>query len=157
FRGRELILGADDEEPARPPGLVAFTKALGWGVLAEEPGREVVMGCVTQPWKASPTFRAVPADAFTTFNEPDYVKIAWTLRVAPAAPGESIARTETRAIATDPLARAKFRWYWSMFSPGIVLIRHVAVRLVKADAERRARRHLSARDRFELVSSGDID
>jgi hypothetical protein len=137
FKGRELILGADAEDHVRPRGLVALTKALGWGVLGEEPGREIVMGCVTQPWKASPTFRALSPDAFTTFDEPDYVKIAWTLRADPIAPGQSIARTETRAIATDPLAREKFRWYWSIFSPGIVLIRRVMLGLVKTDAERR--------------------
>src|SRR5262249_23604677 len=138
-------------------GFLALTKALGWGVLAEEPGREIVMGCVTQPWKASPTFRALPPDAFATSDDPDYVKIAWTLRVDPVAPGESIARTETRLIATDPRARAKFRWYWSVFSPGIVLIRHMALGLVKADAERRARHKMPVRDRFELVSLGDLD
>jgi hypothetical protein len=63
-------------------------------------------------------------------------------------------RDELRA--TDPLARAKFRWYWSMFSPGVLLIRRATLRLVKADAERRARQQ-PVRDRFELASSGDLD
>src|SRR5437868_14406297 len=31
-------------------GLVAETLALGWGVLAYRPGRELVMGAVRQPW-----------------------------------------------------------------------------------------------------------
>ena len=44
FKGRELLLGADAGKKRQARGLVAVTKALGWGVLAEEPGHEIVMG-----------------------------------------------------------------------------------------------------------------
>jgi hypothetical protein len=139
FRGRELALHSKPQDPTGPRGLVAMTKALGWGVLAEIPGREIVMGAVTKPWTANPTFRALPPEGFATFDEPDYVKIAWTLRADPVTAHQSLARTETRVIATDPQAREKFRRYWTVFSPGIVLIRHFALRLTKAEAERRSR------------------
>ena len=157
FKGRELALGATPEDAARPRGLVALTKSLGWGVLAEIPGREIVMGAVTKPWTANPVFRALPPDAFAAFDEPDYVKIAWTLRVDQLGPDASLARTETRVIATDLAARRKFRRYWSIFSPGIVLIRRVALRLTKQDAERRARERGRTGDRFGLGSRGDLD
>jgi len=39
---------------------------------------------------------------------------------------------------TDPGARRKFRSYWARFSPGIILIRQVMLRQLKAAAERRA-------------------
>jgi hypothetical protein len=149
FKGRELALRAHHEETAGPRGLVAVTKALGWGVLAKVPGREIVMGAITKPWDANPAFRAVPPDAFASFDEPDYVKIAWMLRADPWRTGGSLARTETRVIATDPGARRKVRRYWSIFSPGIVLIRRAALRLTKVDAERRARAC-----RFGLTSTG---
>ena len=119
-------------------GLVAMTKALGWGVLAEVPGHEIVMGAVTQPWKANVVFRSLPADQFAAFDEPDYVKIVWTLRADAVSHGTSVARTETRAVATDADASRKFRWYWARFSPGIVLIRELSLRLVKKEAEGRA-------------------
>jgi hypothetical protein len=157
FKGRELALGARPEDAARPRGLVALTKAIGWGVLAEVPGREIVMGAVTKPWTANPTFRALPPDAFAAFDEPDYVKIAWTLRAEPLGTDASLARTETRVVATDPAARLKFRRYWSLFSPGIVLIRRLALRLTAVEAERRAREWPRAVDRFELASAGDLD
>ena len=32
-------------------------------------------------------FRSVPADEFAAFDEPDYVKIAWTLRADPVDDG----------------------------------------------------------------------
>jgi hypothetical protein len=112
---------------------------MGWGVLAMVPGREVVVGAVTRPWEANVIFQALPPDQFATFDEPGYVKIAWTLRADPVSTSQSIFRTETRAVATDATARMKFRRYWSLLSPGIIAIRWVMVQPVKAEAERRAR------------------
>lgn len=138
FKGRELLLGAEPERHHGRRGLVAMTKALGWGVLAERPGREIVMGAITQPWEANVQFRSLPPDQFETFNTPGFVKIVWTLRADALDAQRSIARTETRAVATDAAAGRRFRWYWARFSAGIVLIRRVSMRLVKAEAERRA-------------------
>lgn len=135
FRARELVLGADAAAAAPPRGLMAQTLALGWRVLHEEPRREIVVGAVTQPWEANVVFRGLAPDEFKAFHEPDYVKIVWTLRVEAVGPAETVFRTETRAVATDPTARARFRWYWARFSPGIVLIRQALLRQLKADAE----------------------
>jgi hypothetical protein len=108
-------------------------------VLAEKPGREIVVGAVTRPWEANVTFRGVPPDRFASFAEPGFVKIAWTLRGDPDANGGTIFRTETRAVATDAFARARFRRYWAFVSPGIILIRLASLAVVKADAERPSR------------------
>lgn len=139
FRARELVLGAKPDAPARPKGLLAEVTTLGWGMLAETPGREIVVGAVTQPWMANVVFRTLPPDRFRDFQEPGFVKIVWTLRADPAGTGESIFRTETRVTTTDPRARSKFRWYWARFSPGIVLIRRFMLGPLKSEAERRAR------------------
>ena len=150
FKTREVLLGSEPDTAVRPRGLLASTTSMGWGVLAEVPGREVVMGAVTQPWQANVTFRALPPDEFAAFNEPGYVKIAWTLRADPIGATQSIFRTETRALATNAVARTKFRRYWSFLSPGIIAIRRIMLTPVKADAERRAtsdsRNHASAAD-----------
>jgi hypothetical protein len=138
FKAREILLGSEPDIAVHPRGLLALTKSIGWGVLAEAPGREIVMGAVTQPWHADVVFRALPPDQFVAFNEPDYVKIVWTLRADPLGSG-SIFRTETRALATDATARAKFRWYWSFLSPGITLIRRASLGPLKREAERRRR------------------
>lgn len=139
FKGRELILRSKADNAIRPRGLLASVKSFGWGVLAEAPGREIVMGAVTKPWEANPVFRALPPDEFAGFEEAGYVKIAWTLRADPVGTGECVFRTETRAIATDPEARKKFRRYWSFLSPGIIVIRRVMLPAVKGEAERRSR------------------
>jgi hypothetical protein len=139
FKGRELLLGSKPEHRNRPRGILAFMKSLGWEVLAETPGREIVMGAVTQPWEADVVFRGLPAEAFAAFRDPGYVKIAWTVRADPAGEGQSVFRTETRAVATDPVARLRFRRYWSVVSPGIILIRRAMLAPVRTEAERRAR------------------
>jgi hypothetical protein len=137
FKARELMLGGKPDHAVRPRKFLEEVKALGWGVLAETPGREIVMGAVTRPWEANPEFRALPPDEFAQFQEPGYVKIAWTLRANPDGSGKSIFRTETRALATDPESRRKFRRYWSVLSPGIIAIRKVMLPATKAEAERR--------------------
>src|SRR5439155_2992100 len=131
-------LGGTPAPPADERGIVEETLSLGWGVLAETPDREVVMGAVTQPWKANVVFRALPPEEFAAFSEPGYVKIAWTLRADPAGPSTCVFRSETRAIATDAESRARFRRYWAFLSPGIVLIRYEMLRQVRSEAERSA-------------------
>ena len=138
FRAREIVLGATPDSRPRPRGLLAEVQSLGWGVLAESPDREIVLGAVTQPWEANTRFRALSPDEFATFCEPGYVKIAWTLRADPVGESGSIFRTETRAVATDASARARFRWYWAFASPGIATIRRLSLRPLKQDAENRA-------------------
>jgi hypothetical protein len=139
FRTRELVLGATPDARPQPRGLLAQVRALGWGVLADEPGREIVVGSVTKPWESNPTFRALPADEFAAFCEPGFVKIAWTLRADAVGDSASVFRTETRAFATDAIARARFRTYWAFASPGIGMIRWLLLQPLKHDAERRAR------------------
>ena len=144
FKGRELLLGSAPDDRERPKGMLAITTALGWGILAETPDREVVVGAVTKPWEANPVFRSLPAPEFAAFDEPDYVKIVWTLRADALDSGESIFRTETRAVATDAEARRRFRRYWALLSPGISLLRWISLGPLKKEAERRARTHAPA-------------
>ena len=134
FKGRELILRSRPDTIARPKALLQQMTTLGWVMLADTP-TEIVMGAVTKPWEPNPVFRSIPASDFAAFAEPDYVKIAWTLRVEDASGGSTF-RTETRAVATDPEARKKFRVYWSLLSPGIIVIRAAIVRALAAAAER---------------------
>lgn len=135
FAARECLLGADRDERQLPIGLLDQVRALGWGILAETPGREIVLGAVTRPWEANVVFRALSPEEFADFAEPGYVKIAWTLRADPVDAETSVFRTETRAIATDAFARSKFRLYWSALSPGIILIRWMMLRPLRRQAE----------------------
>lgn len=138
IRARELAMGARPDIAEQPRGLLAATLAIGWGFLSEIRGHEVVVGAVTKPWEPNVTFRALAPTRFASFAEPGCVKIVWTLRADPRPGGGSTFWTETRALATDSEARARFRRYWAFASPGIALIRWVALLPLKRAAEQRA-------------------
>lgn len=132
---RARLLGASYARMRK--GLVEETTRLGWERLAYSPGREIVMGSVTQPWIGEVKFRPVSPDIFAEFKEPDLVKIVWTLEAEPLGPELTRFATETRVLATDDSARAKFKAYWRKFGIGILMIRWLAVPAMKREAERR--------------------
>jgi len=137
IRARELVLGGEPDTRPHPAGLLEQMQSIGWVVLAEQPGRELVMGAVTQPWQAAPVFRSIPADEFRDFAEPGFVKIAWTLRADPVDQQRSTFHTETRVCTTDADARARFRNYWSFVAPGVELVRMAMLRPLRRAAEAR--------------------
>lgn len=139
FKAREWIMRSHAAREPEARGFLDQMRAIGWGVLAEIPDREIVMGAATRPWMADVVFRPLPPDQFAAFAEPGYVKIAWTLRADPVGADSSIFRTETRVVTTDLAARSRFRRYWALASPGIILIRWAALGPLKAEAERRNR------------------
>lgn len=137
FRLRGWLLGARPLPPHVPRGLVEQMTSIGWGTLALEPGRQRVMGAVTRPWEADVRFTALAPGAFDALAEPGQVKIVWSLEAEPDEehPGATLFRTETRARATDEASRRRFRRYWRLFSPGILLIRRVLLPAVRRTAE----------------------
>jgi hypothetical protein len=122
-----------------PRGLLEETLALGFGVLAEIPDREVVVGTYTQPWHQQVTFHPLPPEQFAAFDEPGYVKIVYTLAAEPLGLDRSRFVTRTRVVTTDPESRRRFRRYWAPMSAGIILIRYLSLPMVKREAERRAK------------------
>ena len=134
FKVRGFLLGGHPDEAEPPQGVLAWMKSLGWNELVEVPGREIVIGAVMQPWKASASPRLVPSAEFAEFREPGYVKIATAFRADPMGADASIFRLESRAVATDPTSRAMFRLYWSLAAPGSVLIRMMARGPIKREA-----------------------
>ena len=63
FGARELVFRVPGGRAEPPRSFVEEALALGWGVLAEAPGREIVFGAVTQPWQGDVHFRALPPGA----------------------------------------------------------------------------------------------
>ena len=138
-RSRELLMGAGRTSEWPTGGIVEQLKAWGWTTLVEEPGRAVVLGTVTQPWRGDVDFLGLSRDEFVTFDTPGYVKIVTAIAVEPGDVDSSVARVQTRVGTTNDAARARFRVYWSFFSPGIMVIRHALLHLVKHAAEARHR------------------
>jgi hypothetical protein len=137
FRLRERLMGAHPAAPRKPQGLLEETRSLGWGVLAEAPGRLIVCGAACQPWKADVKFSALAPGEFAAYAAPDRVKIAWSLEAEEIAPAVTRFAQETRAVATDEQASVKFRRYWRWARFGIVAIRLLMLPAVRREAERR--------------------
>jgi len=109
--------------------------AQGWVLLEEIPGRELVMGTVTQPWRPVVKFVPIPATEFCGFAEPGFAKITWSIRVDEHA-GSSLVTLETRVLTTDAMSHRHFRRYWLIFSPFIKLIRRLILGLLKRELRR---------------------
>jgi hypothetical protein len=101
-------------------------------------------------------FRPVARSGFAAYAEPEQVKIAWSLDCRPLGPARTRLVSETRAVATDAVARAKFRRYWRWARFGIVAIRLLLLPAVQGRCHRRGflagRGQRQADEREEHVS-----
>jgi putative NADPH-quinone reductase len=140
IRVREAFMRGKHDSHELPDGLLSQARAIGWSTIAEQGEHEIVLGAATQPWKANPAFRPLPASDVSSFHEPDYAKIAFSVRADALGAERSIARTETRVKTTDAASRERFRRYWALVLPGVELIRFALLREVKREAERRHRK-----------------
>jgi len=111
------------QRPVLAEAMRAFT------VLADVPGRELVIGAVGRPWQLRGGQR--PDADFRAFDEPGYAKMAMDFRFD----GTRLT-TETRVLLTDAAARRRFRAYWLLIRPFSGLIRRAWLRAIKRRAER---------------------
>jgi hypothetical protein len=118
--------------------LLGHALTLGFGVLGDERGEEVVVGMIGRPWKlvAGEMRRFDRPEEFVAFGEPGFVKAAMNFRFAPEGAGTQLT-TETRVLATDAASRRRFRRYWLVIRPGSGLTRRVWLRAAARRAEER--------------------
>ena len=108
--------------------------------IDRDEGRELLMGLVA-PTSLRTDFRSLDALRPATVHElvrplPDgWVRIGMDFRLA-AADGATRLSTETRVLATGPVARRRFRLYWLAIRGGSGLIRRELLRAVAQRAER---------------------
>jgi len=135
FRLREKLLGSRVTDQTPSHGFLEDMQALGWGVLAHDPGRLFIAGAHCQPWRADVRFVALSPTTFGNYQEPGQVKIAWTLETVPMTGATCFLRTETRACATDPVTRRRFRSYWRWARFGILPIRWLMLPAIRRQVE----------------------
>jgi hypothetical protein len=121
----ERLTGHRDEPPTlRLDDLQSTSVQPGFGILAEDPGREVVIGAIGKVWHLEIPFVHVPtADAFRDFAEPGFVKVAWAIRVDPLGEHDCRVTIEVRVDATDVESWIRFRRYFALIGPGSHFIR----------------------------------
>jgi hypothetical protein len=115
---------------------------LGFTVLAELPGEEVVLGTTGRFWtlRERSNIRApLDLEDFRGFARPGWAKGAITLRVEPRADGSSTLVTETRVLCMDGRSRRRFASYWALIRVFSGLIRQDFLSGIARAAERGAR------------------
>lgn len=109
--------------------------AAGFGVLAEEPGREVVLGITGPFWR--PVGNTLPFNK-TDFDgsvRPGVARAVWNFTVRQTGEKQSILATETRVACGDFASRLKFRIYWLAVRPFSGLIRRIMLKAIKRACE----------------------
>jgi hypothetical protein len=128
--GPESILNAKPDKP-----LLDVAQQTGFLKLAEEPGREIVLGTLVAAPKG-PRLKSDPTpEDFKALHEPGFALAAINFRLEDAANGETLLTTETRVYATDEPVRKKFAGYWRVIYPGSALIRVMWLRAIRNRAE----------------------
>ncbi|HVY47429.1 MAG TPA: hypothetical protein VHB21_16185, partial [Minicystis sp.] len=97
-------------------------------LLDEVPGRAFVAGAIGRFWQSTIPFVDVGPDAFASFAEPDYGKVAWSLEVHPRAAGGAWIAVDLRVDATDEAAWHHFQPYWALIGRFSRAIRRALLR-----------------------------
>lgn len=114
----EIVLDTLRSTPEQP----------GFQILHDEPPREVAVGAIGRVWEPSIPFVHVPdAAAFAAFDEPDYAKVAWAIRVEPRGERDCRVSVEVRVATTDEASWASLRRYFRLIAPGSHFIRRSAL------------------------------
>jgi hypothetical protein len=116
--------------PSRP--LLDGVLKMGFVLLADRPGEQVVFGVAGRPWRprGDGIDRLDGATAFRAYDRPGSVRAAWDFVLTPIADGRTRLSTETRIAGTDAHGTRTFRRYWRIVHPGSALIRHDILRAV---------------------------
>jgi len=130
IRSLPARFGSSSPRLDHSPVTLSVIVANGFRVLAEDPGREVVLGAVGRFWR--PTGNLLPFDAerFTAPLERGLAKAAWNFTVSRSATG-TVLSTETRVACADPETLRRFRIYWFVVRPFSGAIRVLMLRAVR--------------------------
>ncbi|MFC8915518.1 hypothetical protein ACGF5F_08475 [Streptomyces sp. NPDC047821] len=135
------LTGHDRSRVAGGVDAIEGMTRMGFTVLDDVPGGELVMGFVGQPWKPSLAKAVIPGlspEEFLAFDRPGYIKGVFGLWAEPDGSGMRV-HTETRVYATDPEAVRRFTPYWRVIKPFSSLMRLDMLSAVRRRAERTAR------------------
>ena len=93
---------------------------MGFTVLAEEPGKELVLGVAGRFWALDERANLISlpdARGFAAFSRAGHAKAAMSLRFEPLADGRTRLGTETRVKCVDAAAYRRFALYWALIGP----------------------------------------
>lgn len=127
--GPESIMNVPEKQP-----ILEVATRTSFLMLADEPGRELVLGTLVVAPQPSTLADWTP-EKWRALAAPGYAKAAMNFRIEETAPGECRVTTETRVYATDAATARRFAGYWRVIHPGSALIRVMWLRAIRARAE----------------------
>lgn len=107
---------------------------IGFVMLGETPGRELVLGAVGRFWTPAGGLVRVDPAGFRAFATAGYAKAVWNFVVQDQGRGARLG-TETRVRCLDAVSRRRFRLYWALIRPLSAHVRREALRLAQVQAE----------------------
>jgi hypothetical protein len=108
----------------------------GWVLLGERPGTEIALGLVGKFWLPVITYRDVPANAFTQFDEPGFAKTIYGLSIRPIDGERSLLTGTMRTATTDESAHKWFQRYWALgVGSGAHLVANGLLEMTRETAE----------------------
>lgn len=129
--GRLLQPGRRQRPPQKLALPIILEAGSGFGLLAEEPGREIVLGITGRFWRPLSNILPFSPEHFQSPVPPGLARAAWNFTVQEATAGRTLLATETRVVCGDPASRLRFRLYWLVIRPFSGLIRRVMLRAVQ--------------------------
>jgi hypothetical protein len=126
-RGMSASIRIDDlqSSPGQP----------GFQILVDNPPHELAVGAIGKVWRLDIPFVHVrSADEFAAWAEPDFIKVAWAIRVSPRRERDTRIELEVRVLATDEQAWRKFRRYFRVIGPFSRAIRCSLLKTLARDA-----------------------
>ncbi len=100
----------------------------GFQILVDDPPSEVAVGAIGKVWESDIPFVHVDGvEAYRTFAEPDYARVAWAIRVSPRGEHGARIEFEVRIDATTDEAWERVRRYYLLIGPGSHFIRHAVL------------------------------
>ncbi len=130
-----LFTRREQSSPSLGLTMDALLKS-GFILLAQILNQEIVLGLVGRFWTACGDIQKMDAESFHNFNQPGFAKALWNFSLHPEKTGV-ILRTETRIKCLDEQSHRKFARYWKIVQPFSGWVRKEALRIIKAETEKR--------------------
>lgn len=133
-----FIAGLARRAQRLPPGtrfILEDALRNGFVLLAEKPGRHVVLGAVGKLWKPKFELLELSRDEFAAFDAPKYVKAVVGFLVLPYGENRALVKFESRFLATDDSARAHFLRSWRAEEPAVTFFMRRVVQSLRGVAK----------------------
>jgi hypothetical protein len=109
--------------------------AAGFGIVAEDAGRELVLGVGGRFWRPAPDAQPITRADELARPGVGYAHAGWNFTVRALGDGTALLSTETRIVTGDPASRRRFRAYWLLVRPFSGIVRRVMLRAIRREAE----------------------